>query len=44
MEKKLLVVITSDNILALDVLMKALCSQVDMSASLSCSAFILEST
>lgn len=36
MEEKLLVVIISDNVLALDVLMRALCSQVNMPARVSC--------
>lgn len=44
MEEKLLVVIISDNILALDVLMRAFCSQANMPARLSCRAFVLEST
>lgn len=43
-EKKMLVVIISDNILVLDVLMRALCGQVNMPARLSRILFLLEST
>jgi len=39
-----MVVIISDNILVLDVLMRALCGQVNVPARLSCSLFLLENT
>lgn len=43
-DKKLLVVIISDNILVLDVLMRALCGQVNMPARLSYILFLLKHT